>query len=248
MQHHQLVATLKDLGLTENEARVYFAALSLGPATILKIATAAEIKRTTVYSVIQWLQHKGLMTIEVKGFKKLFVAERPEKLETMIEERRERFKKAFPELSALYNLKGGEGFIKYYEGLAGIKSVYEGLIRDVHPHEDYLVITDQKRWLNLDQEYFLDFSRRRAKLPIAIRMLMQDTDVARDFKTKEKNYNSHIKILPKNTTLTTNLVVIPRRVVIHQLTPPILAIVIENKSVVQMHRELFEIIWRSLPE
>lgn len=248
MKNSQLIDALKDIGLTENEAGVYLAALSLGPTTILKIAVATEMKRTTVYSVVQWLQQKGLMRIEVKGFKKLFVAEPPEKLEIIFEERRERFKKVFPEFSALYHLKGGESFIKYYEGLTGIKSVYENLMRDIRPHEDYLVITDQKRWLSLDPKYFLDFTERRAKLPITIRMLMQDTDVARDFKKKEKNYNVHIKLLPQQTALTTNLVIIPRRVVIHQLTPPILAIVIENKSVVQMHKELFEIIWKSIPD
>lgn len=248
MEYKKITGILTDLGLSQNEASVYCAALSLGPTTILNIAHASNVKRTSIYSIIESLKEKGLMLIEIKGFKKLFVAANPDHLEETIEARRARLKDALPELSALYNLKGGESFIKYYEGLTGIKSVYENLIRDVRPHEDYLVITDQKRWFDLDRKYFLDFTERRAKLPINIRMLMQDSDIARDFKKKEKNYNAHIKLLPKNTTLITNLVVIPRRVVIHQLTPPILAIIIENKSVVQMHRELFEIIWKSLPE
>lgn len=248
MQHKQLIEALKDLGLNDNEARIYFATLSLGPATILKISAAAEIKRTTVYSVIRSLQQKGLMTIEVRGFKKLFIAERPETLESILEGRRERFKKVFPEFSALYNLKGGESAIKYYEGLAGIKSVYENLIKDVRPHDDYCIVSEIHRWLALDPEFFLDFTKRRAKLNINIRLLLQDSKTAREHKKLERNFNEKIKILPPQIALTTNLVIIPRRIVIHQLNPPILAIVIENKSVVQMHRELFEIIWRSLPE
>lgn len=248
MPNKPLTTTLIDLGLTENEAKVYLAALTLGPTTILKLAQAAETKRTTVYSVVESLKMKGLITIEVKGFKKLFVAESPEKLETILENRKTLLAKTLPEFSALYNLKGGESQIKYYEGLSGIKSVYENLIRDVRPKEDYSIISHQEQWINLDPEFFLDFTKRRAKLNINIRLLVQDSPTAREHKRLEKTFNEHIKILPKDTSLNTNLVVIPKKVVIHQLTPPIMAIVIENQSVVRMHQQLFEIIWRTIPE
>ena len=243
----KLATILVELGLSENEAKIYLAALSAGPATILKIARTAEVKRTTVYSVVETLKQKGLVNIEVKGFKKLYAVERPEKLEAMIEARRESLKEALPEFLALYNLKGGESFIKYYEGLEAVKSVYEGLLKDVRPHDDYLIVSDQQQWMRLDPTYFQNFIERRAKLDINIRLLLQDSESARQAKTFEKNYNEEIRILPKGTALTTNLVIIPRRVVIHQLTPPIIGIVIENKSVMQMHRELFEIIWKTLP-
>ena len=243
---NKLEKILVELGLTENEARVYFAALSLGPATVLRIASAAETKRTTVYSVVESLKQKGLMAVEVRGFKKLYTAENPEKLESMLETRRERFRTALPEFAALYNLKGGESFIKYYEGLEAVKSVYEGLIRDVRSHEDYLIISDQQQWMGLDEKYFKNFVERRAKLNINIRLLLQDSESAREAKKFERNYNETIKILPPKTALTTNLVIIPRRIVIHQLIPPVMAIVVENKSVIQLHRELFEIIWNSI--
>jgi len=248
MHINEIEALLVELGLMENEAKVYFASLSLGPATVLKIARSAQTKRTTVYSVVENLKQKGLMNVEVKGLKKLYVAQSPEKLNSMIEARRQKLKDSLPELLSLFNLKGGESFIKYYEGLESIKSVYEGLIQDIKPHEDYCIVADQQKWISLDKEYFLDFTRRRAKLPINIRLLLQDTPTAREFKQYEKNYNFKIKILPKSTQLTTNLVIIPQRVVIHQLTPPLVAIIIENKSVIQMHKEMFEIMWNSIPE
>ena len=150
MKNTSLTNTLTTLGLTDHEAAVYLAALSLGPATILKIAGVAEIKRTTVYSVIESLKIKGLMAIHVKGFKKLFVAENPEKLKTILLTRQSLLAQTLPEFLALYNLKGTESTIKYYEGLAGVKSVYESLLTDVRPKEDYLIISHQAEWLNLD--------------------------------------------------------------------------------------------------
>ncbi len=243
----QLQESLKNLGLSEHEAQVYYASLSLGPSTILKIARLAGLKRTTVYYVIDELKRQGLVSVEVRGFKQLYAAESPEKLARLVDGRRDEFQKLLPEFSALYNLKGGESMIKYYEGLEAAKNIYESMLRDVRPHEDYLVISDTQRWTNLDPKYFLDFRRRRSKLNINRRLLLQDTSTAREYQKFQANYGETIKLLPKETKLTTNLMVIPRRVVIHQLTPPIMAIAIENKSVIQMHQQLFEILWGSIP-
>jgi len=248
MESNQLLEFLKSLSLSDNEAKVYLASLSLGPSSILRISQAAEIKRTTVYSVVESLQYKGLISIQISGSKKIFAAENPEKLHNIVESRSNQLKDLLPEFAALYNLKGGESFIKYYQGLENVKIIYENLIKDVKPHEDYSIISDHETWYRLDPEYFQDFIERRAKLNINLRLLLQDSPTTRRHKKFEKNFNEKVKILPANTALTTNLVIIPRRVVIHQLTPPVLAIVIENKSVIQMHKEMFEIMWQSLPE
>lgn len=77
-------------------------------------------------------------------------------------------------------------------------------------------------------------------------MLAQDSAIAQEHKRIERTFNETIRLLPKATKLTTNLVITPKRVVIHQVIPPIFAIVIENKSIIQMHREQFEMIWNSL--
>jgi len=246
MPSNQLTSTLEEIGLTENEAKVYYAALNLGPTTILKIAKSAELKRTTCYSVIESLKRKGLMNIQIEGFKKKFLAEDPQKLEVMVEAKRKKLHMLLPEFSALYNLEGGEGVIKYYEGLEAIKGVYEGLIRDVKPGDDYLVLSNLDQWINHDREHFMDFLYRRAKLPIKIRMLFMDTPLAHEWKNMEKNFNSKVGILPPGRHLTTNLVITPQRVFIHQVTPPLIGIAIENKSAIRMHKEMYEIIWDSV--
>lgn len=246
MKHTNLLAVLKELGLSEHEAGVYLAALALGPTTILRIAQAAEIKRTTVYSVMDSLKQKGLVSIAIKGLKKLYVPENPEKLESILESRRAKLQILLPEFVSLYNLKGGGSFIKYYEGREGIKTVYENLLRDLAPHDFYLVVSDMKQWYSLDEQYFQDFIERRAKIPLDIRALFQASPIASKLQQSKPIYKADVKILPSQTALTTNLVVTPGKVIIHQLTHPVQAIVIENKSVIQMHKEMFEIMWSSI--
>ncbi len=241
-----LQGVLTNLGLSDKEAAVYLTALSLGPTTALKISRVANLKRATVYTVIDSLKQKGLVNLEIKGFKTLFVAETPERLEGMLKRKTEELREVLPDLTALFNLKGGEGKIKFYEGLTAVKSVYEMLLDEIRPHEDYLVIGEQELWYTLDKDYFQKFIERRAKLNITIRLLFRDSRLAREHQKKERNFNEKIKILPSQTLLTTNTVITPEMLVIHQLTPPITAIVIKNKSAIQTQREFFEIIWQSI--
>lgn len=248
MANDQLLGILEEIGLNENEAKVYLAALNLGSTTVLKLAQAAEIKRPTVYTVVESLKQKGLMAIEVKGFKKKYVAEDPKKLEAVLDAKKKKFATLLPQFSTLYNLDGSAGAIKYYEGLEAIKGVYENLIRDVRRGEDYLVLSNVEEWVSHDKEHFTEFLYRRAQLPIKIRMLWQDSSLAREWKGLERNFNAEIRILPETTKLKTNLVITPQRVFIHQITLPLVGILIENKSVIEMHKEMYEIIWSASRE
>lgn len=244
----KIIKTLEDMGLSENESRVYIASLSLGPSTVQNIAKAAEIKRTTVYTLIESLQKKGLMNIDIAGFKKIYNAASPEQLESVIDQKRENFKKQLPDLLSLYNLKGGESFIKYYEGKEAVMSVYENILKDIKPHERYMVVANAEKVFDIYGKRFNQFVERRAKLNLDIQMIFQDSAWSREYKKYERNYNCSVRFLPKETDLVTNLVVTPQRVLIHQLNPPIIGIVIENKSVIQMHQEIFEILWKTCEE
>ncbi|MFA5995375.1 MAG: helix-turn-helix domain-containing protein [Patescibacteria group bacterium] len=246
MNHAELIKILQNIGLSENEAKVYCSALSLGSSTILNLARNASMKRSTVYAIVEALKQKGLMHIKMQGLKKLYTAANPEQLEHILEQRQDNFKKHLPDFLAIYNLESNNNFVKYYEGLTAVKALYEDSLKQIKPHEDYLVITNQEQWLQLDEKFFMNYIKKRAKLNINTRLLFQDSPIAREHKRLEKNFNEQVKILPAGTALEIDLVLIPNRLIIHQLIPPIMAIVIENKSVIKMQQELFEIIWRSI--
>jgi sugar-specific transcriptional regulator TrmB len=250
MGKNNLVEILKEIGLSEHESAVYFTMVSLGPSPILKIARASGVKRTTIYSVIDSLKEKGLVRVELKGFKSLFVAESPEKLENILETRKNHFKKHLNDFLAIYNKGGGETLIKIYEGWEATREVYNGLLRDVQSGEDYLVIAGMKKAYELDKEFYDDLRDRRAKLPIKVRMLLSDpeNEESKILIQFQKNFNVQAKPLPDDKRFSTNMVITPQRILIHQLVAPIMAIVIENKNVIKTHQELFELIWNSIPE
>src|SRR3989338_4220338 len=78
---------LQRIGLNEREAKVYLAALELGPSPVQKIAQRADIPRATAYLVLDDLRQKGFVSTYDEGKKTFFVAESPERLLVFLKER-----------------------------------------------------------------------------------------------------------------------------------------------------------------
>jgi len=247
MKTNKNIEILKDIGLSEEEALVYLTSLSLGKTTVLKISRASGLKRTKVYGVIDSLKNKGLMSIDLQGLKNAYVAESPEKLEITLERKIDELKSQLPELMALHDLKGGESVIKYYIGLDSMKQVFFDGLREIKPGQDYLVIANQEKWYNLDPKFAMSFIEDRAKLNIKIKLLFQDSELAREHKKFERNFNEQVKILPEGTKLNVDTILLPNKMVVVDLNVPYMTIVIENRSIIELQKQMFELLWKSTP-
>ncbi len=244
MKLPKLQKMLMSIGLNDKESSVYLASLVLGAAPVARIAAQAGIKRTTAYTVIESLKIKGVMSEQVRGFKINYVAAPPSSLRTLMISQLSALEEAMPELSALHNLPGGEGVIKHYEGLAAIKGLYEELLASVGLEQDYLVLTDLSSWQKLDARFFASFARRRARKQVRLRILTVHSNTALK-RSQDDAYVGRLRVLPVGMSVTTNLIITPQCVVFHQLMPPVDAIMLNNTSVIHMHKEMFEIIWQS---
>lgn len=72
--------TLKQLGLSDNEVKIYMTCLSLDSCLASTIAKHSGIKRTTVYSIIEKLSEKGILTYFVKNKTRYYHALNPDAL------------------------------------------------------------------------------------------------------------------------------------------------------------------------
>ena len=121
---------LSQLGFSKNESDVYLASLELGLSSAQDIAKKAGIKRTTAYSVLDYLVQRGVMAkTEVKG-KTRFIVEPPEKLLQMVTNLQSDLSRLLPELQAVYNAKPAKPKIIFYEGNNAIENVYEDTLKE----------------------------------------------------------------------------------------------------------------------
>ena len=131
----KLEKDLLNIGLSEKEAQVYLSSLSLGPSSVQNIAKKSNVNRVTTYVMIEQLTQKGLMSSFTKGKKKLYAAERPNRLLTLIHEREKdlkdqeaQFRSVLPALNAVMARSDNKTQIRFYEGLEGIKACHEVLL------------------------------------------------------------------------------------------------------------------------
>ncbi len=125
-----LTQNLEDLGLSEKEAKVYMAALSLGPAPVQKIADLSGIKRVTTYVILESLINLGLVSQTTRGRKTFFVAEEPVSLRRLIakkeqelKDQKENLEHLLPKLSKLKTLPKDLPSVQFYDTAEGIRAM-----------------------------------------------------------------------------------------------------------------------------
>ena len=238
------IAKLAEFGLSDKESQLYYSALKLGPATAQQLSYESEIKRATVYGCIETLIDKGLLHVEIKGTRKVFVPQSPENLMRLYEQKKQLLNEVMPQLMQNYlHSTPSRNAIKIYQGISSIKLLYDHMFDNVNSGDEYLVISDQQKWYALDPQYFEEFIKRRAQMNLTIKMILQDTKHARKYQQNEDKYQEKIKLLPKQIELNTNMVILPDKVIIVQTIEPLLAIVIDNPNVAAMNKVLFHTIW-----
>ena len=119
-----LEKSLLDFGLSEKEAKIYLAALELGTDSVQNIAQKAGIKRPTAYVIIEDLIRRGLLSEKPTERGSTYIAEDPDKLARVVQERQHSVKQALPFLRAMYNVEKGKPQVRVYEGIEGMKQVY----------------------------------------------------------------------------------------------------------------------------
>lgn len=96
-----VVEVLKGLGVTEYEARVYTALLSLGPATAVEASSASGVPYSKIYIVLSRLEKRGW--VEAQGKRPVRYLARPpsEALEILVSEEGKRLRRLADEAAGL---------------------------------------------------------------------------------------------------------------------------------------------------
>ncbi len=237
------IEILKEFGLADNEAKVYLANLELGQATVQELGKKSGVKRTTIYTALEGLKEKGLVSQIKKGAKTFLVAEGPESLSNLSARRDSALKEALPELKALYNVAGIKPRVRFYEGREGYLVVYENILKD-KPKELLAIVSYDDLCRHLDQKYEEEWIKRRVKLGIKLRWLDFKTITTEKMQREGKKALREIRFLPDGFKFTSSMFIYSDKIVVMSgRTKEFMAVVIENSEFYQMFKQLFEMFW-----
>ncbi len=238
---------LQELGLSEEESRVYLTVLELGGAFASTIARKAQIPRVNTYYVLDQLQKRGLLTATLKGRIKFFVAEPPQVLINQIEERFERAKELLPELLSITNILAFKPTIRSYEGLDGIRSIFE---QTLEARSEVLGYTNLESLGKLLPDYLPGYTQKLMRRRIKTRFLSPSSSEARQFVEKfyPKQYPEElVEILfvnPKEFAFENHICIYDNTVAIISLNPEeLIGVVVESGVHARTQRGIYNLAW-----
>jgi sugar-specific transcriptional regulator TrmB len=236
--------TLEKIGLNSKEAKVYLATLELGQAKVLEIAKKTEIKRPTVYLILDDLKKKGLVSEVPKGTKTIFIAENPEKLINELKSREEALKKVMPMLKTIYNIDKHKPQVKFYEGKEGIKQVYN----EIHKAKTYIDFYGSIKGIKQEfPESFLKYDEIK-KMKIPVREIISDDPADKAYAHEIKKFGNpkHIvKIMPKKMQTMIDSAIFDNKIAIISIKKDYFGVLIESEEIAQSYRMLYELAWQS---
>jgi sugar-specific transcriptional regulator TrmB len=259
-----IVDYLKQLDLSDVEAKLYLMLLQTGPVSVRDLAATIDIKRTTAYFYIDQLVEKGLIIKLVRGSKKLVAAEEPENLQTLIEKKLIDAKTVEQKLPAMLkeitksipsSPSSDEAEIRYYKGIRGVKKIFD----EAYKSNDlrlYVNLSDFEH-LFMPSAIGIDyhmFDRALKNYPrLHIHEILADTpEKVKQFNLKKTAQSgrykyrfmlSHIKITAPSILMYDNNVAI-----LNLTKGQIITFVLHNKDYYNNSINLFEYIWSTLPD
>ncbi len=237
------IESLQKLGLNQKEQEVYLALLQMEKTTAYQLAKKTNIKRPTVYDILNRLNSRGFVLQSSENNKIIYFAQDPSKLLSIIENQKQVFLSDLPYLNSLYNLKPSKPKISYFEGIEGIKYLYEDTLTSLKKGDEILAYVAEdavKYFIKYAEEYVL----RRVQKGIKLRGIYHDVQKIKQHLEKNKNELRISKTINPNTFPMHNEInIYSNKMIIITYFPEPFGILIESKEVIETQRTIFELAW-----
>lgn len=239
-------------GLSAKEAEIYEIILGIGQAPASEIYKKTAYKRGLVYKLLEQLAEKGLI-IKIEKPRKvaIFRVEHPNKINERLEEQAQKvnyYKRTMgelmPQLVSNYNLAFNKPGIRFFEGKDGLKKVLADTLtarETIYSYVDMEAIDKYIPGINRD------YVKKREKLNINKKGIVLDSPFTRkllqDYHTNvtDTRFMDYTKY-----TFSSIMQIYDNRVVYISLSKDsFMSILIQDKNIYQMHKQIFEFNWQN---
>ena len=253
----KIVDFLEQLGLTETEAKLYQKILQIGPTTVKEVAELVGVNRVTAHFQIDNLIQKGLVTQLKQATRRQVVAEPPERLHYLIEQKEKSvrlLKSDFPDFiktltNHLPKPKSQEQKVevKYYDGKKGVQLIYN----------DVLSSKEVRSYVKLDAistifpNNFALFNKKMKENPdLIIWEIVEQSKISeKNIRIFSKNKRYHYKLAHPSIKLSASDVMIyNNKIAMVDLRQHVSGVIIISKDFFEISKEIFDFVWKMTPD
>jgi len=248
MQIVELAAKLQSVGFTDKQAKVYVAALFLGPSAVQKISEQADINRATAYVILDELANMGLVSESTQGKKTVFVAEPPAAIDRYLEAqakalsvKKDELKSLLPGLNEMSRSTDGDEapVVRFYKGEDGAHAIHAHYRRKAKPNSLMYGVTNIDEVHKLFPDILSENPKRRLKKKLASKLIYSfsegevksDRLQLRETRKVDFPIGADINLYDNAATIST------------YKGKDSVGIVVESKEIAGVLRQLFEMAW-----
>lgn len=241
----KLALTLQSIGLSEKEACVYLVLLELKEALPSAIARRSEIKRSTVYSLLESLQKKGLVSSIKRSGGTYFQAQDPQiflKKQRAhlddISDSLNSLESALPELRSLHADFMTTPQMSVFRGKEGLIQIMEDTLTT---STELLCWVNPELAMSLLKDYYPSYIEKKVERKIWLRGIFCHDKVGEKFQKLGKEELREVVLIPKDQFPFKNEINIYDDKVAIISHKDKTGVIIQNKNIADTQRAIFEL-------
>jgi sugar-specific transcriptional regulator TrmB len=231
---------LKELGLTDNEVKIYLALLQNSRCSPMRIAKLTGLHRSYVYDAAERLLESGIITlIDVDG-KRNYQAADPRTLRESYELKLRSFDSVLPQMTALFASKSEDTEIEMFKGERCYRTLIKAVVADLKKGDTIeLIGVDEAFISNLEpihiKQYFTIIKEKHVKERLI---------VAKGAKRIDEPGLAYKEVEP-SAIGDSVMAIHDNRVYFFIKGSPLYLIAIKSPKFAQSQKKIFEKLWKS---
>lgn len=237
--------SLKELGLTENEIRIYTFLLKNGPITTGPIIKETNIVNSRVYKSLNSLIYKGLAIYNIQKDGKHFEASDPKNLLEKQKELEEKMRKLVPQLEELRGKKQDETTMAIYEGFQGFKTAFKRIIEECPKGETIYITGFPERVYQIEQLrlFLANMNLKSSSKKQKLKVLLEQSTKKTLGKDREKESYTEVRYMPKEYISPAAMDIFLDYVYIFLWEEKPYVFMIKNKKIAESFKTYHQFLW-----
>jgi hypothetical protein len=244
IENKDFLRKLEGLGLSEKESLVYLALLPLRDVGSSKLIQATGLHGQFVYDALSKLEKMGLAKHVIQNGRKKFSANTPNRLLSLIEEKRFAAQSVAKELQGRFSGIHEQDF-EVFQGESAFHTHQFDMLERVEKDQEALAICGPtERFLDtLGSGESDEFERLRVEKGLRVRYIGMEPMRERLAQMRTWRKLWEYRIFPGQSTGLVDTDIWPDNLTFNVFGDPILSFTITSKIIAQGYREFFEALW-----
>jgi predicted transcriptional regulator len=233
---------LLELGLTENEAKVYLTMLRIGASPVSTIAEHSGLYRPYVYDTLKRLLEKGLASYVKKEGMRYYSAAKPAELKNMLGRKQEILEQVLPSLQTIAESFKQEAEVNVFQGRRIVRIIQKDVLNTLLEKggESLVFGVDEKKFMEIDEVIMKQFFAAMKRHGLRERVLVGEGEMYLPAARKTTGY----RFVPREFFNPQPTFIYGDKVAIILFTEPLYGIIIESKELAESYRRQFNLIWK----